>query len=691
MKRLIYLFIFLIFCASVYSSDINILTYREDYRPLETFQAEIIFDKEPINELNNLNFEFYKEGNIGVILNLEKLGNKRYFVYFDIPDVSSGNYKFRVKDINIIENNILKKISEETTINVNSINEGFYYLKSNQNNDGSFSDITRTSLAALALQNVYSKEANLAVSYLLNNRDPVGCYPAGNCNVKDTSFALMALNKFNQNYIKTRNWLKDASNNFDIGTWNLKLEGNANCNNIQVNGANNMNVEDNEINVNCDNNINFILTHSYLGTIYEIYEYSGNNLSYLIDDSGCYGLKYKEKCDYVSTLYASWALNDINENFPEQYLKNNKLDNRTIDHAIGHMLYNDNYDKDWLLNNYLDGYWSYYSASISQQPDNFISALSAYALRNEFVFNEAKKYLESKTKINILDSSLILYLLFNDQVKLPSLSINPGIVNKKNIFILKIKNNNEQINIKIDVPESLNIPSEINLENEVSYTINVKESFDITITYGDYSYNIPVISVDQELNDSLPLLPPPRSAIKFSSEDIKLDLAIDESLTDRLMFTNNWNFKLNEVKLNITGRLKEILKFEQDVFDSIESNQTLSTDIYLNNDKSPQYSLYEGYLIVSSSSGTLDSIKFTINFNPEKKIGNDEKTVDEENIESESQEKNTSTKPETKKKSSLWWLWIIIIAVIGIATFLFFRRKKEITQSFEDYAKKIKR
>ena len=61
MKRLLYLLMFLIICVSVNASDINILTYRENYRPLETIQAEIIFDKEPINELSNLNFEFYKD------------------------------------------------------------------------------------------------------------------------------------------------------------------------------------------------------------------------------------------------------------------------------------------------------------------------------------------------------------------------------------------------------------------------------------------------------------------------------------------------------------------------------------------------------------------------------------------------------------------------------------------------------
>ena len=60
MKRwLLYLFVLLVICANVSAFDINILTYREEYSPLETFQAEIILDKEPLNELTSLNFEFY--------------------------------------------------------------------------------------------------------------------------------------------------------------------------------------------------------------------------------------------------------------------------------------------------------------------------------------------------------------------------------------------------------------------------------------------------------------------------------------------------------------------------------------------------------------------------------------------------------------------------------------------------------
>jgi len=695
------LVILLVICISASASDINILTYREDYSPLETFQAEIIFDKEPLNELTSLNFEFYKDNPIGTLLVLEKLNNKRYFVYFNIPDVEGGEYKLKVKNVDIIDGS-LKRISEEKTIQVNKINSGFDYLLSNQNEDGNFNDITETALGALALKNV--DDENLAISYLLDNQDPTGCYPNGNCNVKDTSFALLALNEFNENYIKTKNWLKDASNNFELGVWSLKLEGSAVCGDIQLNGVYELDVEDREINIICDNEIDFTLTHNYLGGSYIIYEYTGNELNYAIDDSGCYGINYKSNCDYLSTLYASWALDEIKEDFPEEYLEENKLDNRTIDHALGYILYQESYDKDWLLNNYLNDYWSYDSASISQEPNYFVSALATYALRNEFLFEEAKEYLRYKTEEDVLSSSLILYLLFDGERDLPSISISPGIVNKKSIFSFSLKNNKEPITIFIESPNFTKLPSSIYLEDELDYNINVEESFDIVINYGNYTYTIPVISEDGEISD-LPLLPPPKDAIQFVNEDVNLSLNIKESRSDEVSFVNNWDFKLTDVTLNITGRLKEILTIEQYYFGVIESNETIITDIYLNQDKSPIYPYYDGYLVIKSPQGTIDSIKFSVNFEVEPYVPGEENggfecendldceegACNEESVCVGLEEENEEERKPIKKKKSLWWLWLIIILIIGTFIFIFFRRKKEVTQSFGDYAKNIKK
>lgn len=680
---------------TVNASNIDILIYREDYRPLETVQAEIILDKEPLNDLTVSNLEFSKNNNaLGVIFYLEKLSSKRYFIYFDIPDISKDVYNFKVKNVNFADNGVLKRISKEIIININEVNTGFNYLLKNQNQDGSFGDATKTSFGALALKNIDRQKADMAISYLTNNQDPTGCYPKNNCNIKDTSFSLLALNKFNQNHIKTKNWLKDASNNFELGLWNLKLRGNAVCGNINLNGIYDISINNKIINITCNNPINFELTHNYLGSSYLIYEYSENNFSYVIDDSGCYGIRYKGKCDYLSTLYASWALNEINEEFPEEYLIQKKLDNRTIDHALGYILYNDNYDKDWLLNNYLNGYWSYYSASISQKPDYFTSALATYSLRNEFLFQESKNYLSSKTRENVQDSAIILYLLFYDERKLPSISINPGISNQKNSFNLKIKNNKEPITVSIESPNFTGIPKDVYLQNELNYKINgINDNFEIKINYENYSYTIPVIGINKIINEEIYLLPPPRDAIKFLNKEVNLTLNQDDSLVDELTFLNSWSFKLTNIKLNVTGRIKEIIEFDKDYFDEINSNETKTTNIYLNKNNNPAYGHYEGYLVITSSQKTLDAIKFSVDFLEGINNENKEETkLQEEIFDSKLSEKVNETKKQERAetKKNLWWVWLIIILIIGALIFLFFRRKKEVTQDFDDYAKKLK-
>ena len=164
MRWLLYLLVILIIPVSIYASDINILTYRDSYRPLETFQAEVILDKEPLTELSSLNFELYKDKSIGVLLYLEKLSSKRYFIYFNIPNIETGDYKFKVKNVNIIDNGVLKRISDEKIIKVEGVNTGFNYLLNNQNDDGSFVDVTKTSLSSLALRNINNEKANSAIS-----------------------------------------------------------------------------------------------------------------------------------------------------------------------------------------------------------------------------------------------------------------------------------------------------------------------------------------------------------------------------------------------------------------------------------------------------------------------------------------------------------------------------------------------
>jgi len=696
MKYLPYFFVFLVLLVSVNAFDANILTYRSDYTSFETFQAEIIFDDNIVGDLTTFNFDLYGEESIATLKFVEKLNDRHYFVYLDIPYVENGVYYFKLKNVKYLEGEVLKNFNKEKSFNINNINSGFDYLIENQNEDGSFNTISETSLASLALKNVYSNEANDAIDYLVENQDVSGCYPSGNCNVIDTSLALITLKEFNKNYIKTLNWLKDAGNNFNVGTWEIEINGNGICSydeeDYTVVGQLTLDVNGVNVSLSCDSEMSFVLKHNYFGSNYDIYDSSGNNFDYLIESSGCYGINYRNDCDYISTLYASWALKKVDEIYPEDYLIENRLDNRTIDHALGHLIYSDEYSKDWLLNNQINDYWSYNSASISQTPDYYISALATHALKDEIIFEDSKDYLKDKTEESILDGSMILYLLFDDQVLLDSVSISPGIVNEENSFELILTTYRDPVNVVIEAPNFTELPSNIQLIDSSVFEINVpldEESFEIIIEYSNKSYTIPIIL--EPIQEGVVLLPPPKDALKFTFESDVINLTVNKNdiLVDDLEFVNNWDFSILNASIILTGNLNEIVKIEQDTIELIEGGEIKNIGITINSNKNVEFNLYQGFIILKSED-TFDSIPMTLNFfegevTGDTEIGESEETEEETE---EDDEKTTSPKSDEKKSGSLWWLWLIIILIVGVIIFLFLRKKKVVTEDFGEHFEK---
>ena len=694
MKYWAYFMAFLLFIVGVSAFDANIITYRSVYNPGETFQAEVLLDEAPSGSLTHINFDLYREKSIAALIFVEKLNDRHYFIYFNIPDAEGGTYYFRLKNVKYLEGEILKSFNKNKEFKISNLNPGFDYLIENQNQDGSLGNIKETSLATLALKNVYGENAENALSYLVANADPLGCYPKGNCNVIDTSFALITLKNFNQNYIKTKNWLNDAGNNFDIGSWQLEANGNGVCNynnqNYTISGQSIIDIADANINLNCSSRFSFILNHNYLGSSHNIIQNSGNNLTYTIDDSGCYGLNYRSSCDYISTLYASWALKDTGENFPQDYLTNNRLDNRTIDHALGYLIYNDEYSRDWLLNNQINDYWSYYSASISQSPDYYVSALAAYALKNEIIFEDAKNYLNDKTGSNVLTSSMILHLLFDDQVKFDSISISPGIVNNKNSFDLILTNNGNPLTALIEAPNFTGLPSSVSLIGSSVFNINVPSSegsFEINLEYANKSYTIPVIL--ESISEGLVLLPPPRDALKFilDKDTVNLTLNKKDILIDELKFTNEWDVDISNASIILTGNLGEIVKLDQDHFDVVNSGGMISIEIMINSDKNPKLNSYQGFVVLKSEK-TVDSFAMILNFKEDYESTGEKVFEDNEEIAEEESTTSPSKRTEDKKSGNLWWLWMVIIVIIGIVIFLFLRRRKVVEEDIGDFIKK---
>ena len=725
MKRGILIFLLVFFLSCIYvnivhAEDIIINVPRSNYRVYETFQAEIFFNIDPL-QVSVSNFELRDMNNIKIAtpLFLEKINNNYYFVYFDLPDLEKGEYKFWIKNINYIDNNILRETQNYKIFNIDSINDGFSYLVSQQNSDGSFDTIKDTALSALALKNTYYDNAEDAINYLINNQDPTGCYPKNNCNVEDTSFALLALNDFNENIIKTKNWLKDASNNFDIGTWNLIVTGvNTNCTinnqNFLVNPELNVLLNNKNILVNCTNSVNIKLMHNYLGNSYEIFNENSNYKNYVIDDSGCYGYNYKGSCNYLSTGYANFVLNEIGEETDLDWYKINSQDTETLYYVFLYLIEQDDYSYDWLMNNLQINYWSDKAASINQDPNNYVSGFAAYALKEDPIYIDVKNYLKDKTSLNVQDSALILCFLFDDEIKLPSVSISPGIANKLDSFLLSIRNNNQEpIDIQIIAPNFTNLPSSVLLENELIYNINVLnnfnlDSFSIEVKYDDYEYIIPVLTETNTVFNAttpLSLLPPAQDSIQIIDSnnevitEINQTLNFDDRFRDSIFFKNKFGFSLHNVTLILTGNLYEIIKLDKNNYDEIESNQTIEDRVIINDDRNPEYDEYSGYLIIRSYEGTFTSLPIFLYFTSqnEEEIIQDEEENEELNINGSREDTNKTGDgkdgDDGEEKKSKKWLWIIpivIILIIGVIIFYLNSKKKEV-KSFDDYMGRIKR
>jgi len=702
-KVVILLFALIILATAVNALDIIISIPRTDYQAGETIQAEVFLSDISTQDLTLSNFEFLNENNekIQVALFLEKLSNTHYFVYFNTPtNIQKGNYKFKVKNVNYISENILKQTSAEEPFYIDSVNPGFSYLSQQQNPDGGFQDTQTTALASLALKNIYPDKSQQAINYLVQNQDPTGCYPEGNCNVKDTAFALLALDEFNQNIIKTKNWLKDASNNFGLGTWSLIISStNAVCvlnnQNITITQQQSYIILSESISLECNQNVTLTLNHSYLGNTYQIFTETTSSKQYTIDNSGCYGSTYKSNCDYEITGYAVWVLSQLNENPSTEYLENNHSDTQTLDHALLYLIINNQYSFDWLLNNLQNNYWSSQSASLNQNPDNYISAFAAYAIREDVNYEGIKSYLYDKTTTNPLTSALILYLHFNDELLQPSLSITPGIINQQDPFILTLTNNKDPITVEIIAPNFTSLPTSLLLINTQTFVVNPPEntqSFNIEIKYSNLSYLIPVLTSYE--NGTSNLLPPPINAISILNFPVLINQTLnpDDKTEDIIEFYNSWGFPLYNISFVLTGTLGGIITLEQTNFDVIQAKETLTQKVITNKNRNPELEDYSGYLIITSQQGTISSVGFNLHFTVDQPPLPEQEEDLNETLEEEPDNNEEPNDEEEEEKSSPW-LWLIpffIILIIGILIF-FLKGKKIKTQTFDQYLQNIKK
>ncbi|MEK6835761.1 MAG: hypothetical protein AABX55_01945, partial [Nanoarchaeota archaeon] len=123
MKKLLILLLILIPIVNAQEQPLIISLSRENYVVFETFQAEVVFNIDPVNEITASNFVLTDKLNnkIPIALFLNKLSDNYYFIYFNLPNLSTGTYNFNVINIRYIDEN-LKQISVSKSFNSENIN-----------------------------------------------------------------------------------------------------------------------------------------------------------------------------------------------------------------------------------------------------------------------------------------------------------------------------------------------------------------------------------------------------------------------------------------------------------------------------------------------------------------------------------------------------------------------------------------
>jgi len=228
--------------------------------------------------------------------------------------------------------------------------KGFQWLNSKAV-DGSWnSNVLDTSIAVIALQEAgLSLNAEEGANWLLEQQDALGCFPKGDCKVKETAFAAYALDITKKDSSKAVDWLLNTAQTPTptVGKWWLQIATTADgsCSltyqEANVTFIENITIQNNRI-TNCNNNPWFDLRscitnnplasnpslsfnvdcNSLLGSpiISLIYNKGASyyiiqedhKSSALIDvDSGCWGITKRANCDYETSLYATYALNKI--------------------------------------------------------------------------------------------------------------------------------------------------------------------------------------------------------------------------------------------------------------------------------------------------------------------------------------------------------------------------------------------
>jgi len=673
-------FIFILLLILPFVSAEEIKLSRTSYLSQETLQAEITFQNELSSDLNpsNILIRDSAKKTISFSPNLVKLSNVRYYLYFNLPVLANGEYSLIINNVKY-KNSILSfQILKSFTIN--NPHEYFDEIKSNY--ESKALEPKELALISLSLKNIFPETSEKALNSLINIQDPLGCYPKGNCKVEDTAFALLALKKSDKFSVKTLNWLKGAENNFETGEFILKTD--RQCSLKEINFTNELKLAENTINLTCSQLANIQLIHRYLGNDFKLLETNSLNLTYEISKEKCYGIYYKSSCKNYETALVNYIFKQINENSNIEYLDKNADERTTLDQAFLVLLSNKEYSKNWLINNIQNNYFPKYSYE-KNSPDIQSTIYSYLALKDSEISVPVRAYLLN-LNTDYINRELISYYLLDNEKSRNSISVYPAIITKNNTELIIKNNKNNEINLSI-ISDSMKENYVLKTTLTIPIFIENKNS-QLEVKYNEFSYYIPVVTSKENLSLSV-ILNPKADFIGTNEEildKIEMSLETDESKILPLSIKVE---NLKSLDIRIDEALKNVVRIKNENITDIDS-ATIANNIYLN-EKRNATGIYSGFIAVYSNNEKLNEIKVSLDFlsSPKNltliqkpKTANRSLTITG----------NNSTKSNTDKGPSSFWIivLIVIILLVAIAAFVIYKAKGK-DRNFQDYLDKIKR
>lgn len=214
---------------------------------------------------------------------------------------------------------------------------GLNWLDNNINWDSASIEEMSFTLSAF---NANSVSTGVGLIKLNEKKDSTGCFPSGNCNSKDTALAALALYNLGEEITEQLEWLNSSLTSANVqGEWIIQVvtSDNGNCTfdydntegTFEIDGVENswiyingqsptLQIDFNEpveyVNVDCDLSGSTIvsLLRKDGNNFYITQEESGNDVTIEINNA-CYSASGGSSCSVDSSFYASWALKRIGE------------------------------------------------------------------------------------------------------------------------------------------------------------------------------------------------------------------------------------------------------------------------------------------------------------------------------------------------------------------------------------------